>query len=526
MPSLSGVSVEPTLGKRGSAPRSPRLALPRLSSVRATPLGLCRLTLWSFLALLISTTLADADLWGHLRFGLDILEAKALHTSDPYSFTSDRLWINHEWLSELLMALAYRALGPAGLGLLKLSAIAVVFAVLWSVARDAQARPLARDLFVGLALFVTYSRTQVVRPQLFSVALFFFLLHLLRQVDKGHIRALFFVPPCFALWANFHGAWIVGLAALGTWILGDTWMKRDYRRASLLAVVGALSVVATLANPYGVGLWQFVAETVRPARPDISDWKPLWQLPPGILFIESLLPAAAIAAFWRMRTTVPWQPAPRDLAVVLLLAVATFRVGRVDAFFQAALAVAMAPALLAWFAGVEDGARASLRRASLAVGLFAIALAIYVVVHVIDNVRVVRVEGRWVPDRTAALLLRDARPGARVLTWFDWGEYALWQLSPAGIRVSMDGRRETVYSERMTSEHMRFYAGDPAMIDLPERIGADHIWLPSRLTIIEPLERRGWTKVLDTGKSVVLSRNATPIPVRPIPDGPNVFPWP
>ena len=114
MPSLSGVTVERTLTKRDSAARSPRLALPRLTSIRATPLDVCRVTLWSFLALLVSTTIADADLWGHLRSGLDILSAKALHVSDPYSFTSDRPWMNHEWLSELLMAVAYRALGPAG----------------------------------------------------------------------------------------------------------------------------------------------------------------------------------------------------------------------------------------------------------------------------------------------------------------------------------------------------------------------------------------------------------------------------
>ena len=36
-------------------------------------------------------TVADNDLWGHIRFGNDILQARSLPELDPYSFTSDRL---------------------------------------------------------------------------------------------------------------------------------------------------------------------------------------------------------------------------------------------------------------------------------------------------------------------------------------------------------------------------------------------------------------------------------------------------
>src|SRR5690242_11259996 len=73
--------------------------------------------LLSFAAAII--TRADADLWGHLRFGLDIIRDRRLSSIDPYSFTQDRAWINHEWLSEVQMAWAYRAGGVAGLLALK-----------------------------------------------------------------------------------------------------------------------------------------------------------------------------------------------------------------------------------------------------------------------------------------------------------------------------------------------------------------------------------------------------------------------
>ena len=62
----------------------------------ATPATFLRVTIWTFVAVLVTTTLADPDLWGHLRFGLDMIESRALHTVDPYSFTADRPWINHD----------------------------------------------------------------------------------------------------------------------------------------------------------------------------------------------------------------------------------------------------------------------------------------------------------------------------------------------------------------------------------------------------------------------------------------------
>src|SRR5207249_6485863 len=50
----------------------------RLLSVAALLEILCFLTI----------TFVDADLWGHLTFGRDIVRQGWVHTSDPYSFTS------------------------------------------------------------------------------------------------------------------------------------------------------------------------------------------------------------------------------------------------------------------------------------------------------------------------------------------------------------------------------------------------------------------------------------------------------
>src|SRR5579872_4349171 len=74
---------------------------------------------------------ADADLWGHLRFGLESLSSGKLATTDPYSYTAaGAVWTNHEWLSELALAMSYRMADVYGLILLRTILLLVTFAAL------------------------------------------------------------------------------------------------------------------------------------------------------------------------------------------------------------------------------------------------------------------------------------------------------------------------------------------------------------------------------------------------------------
>src|SRR5262245_29836585 len=99
-----------------------------------------RLAALAIAAVVCVRTNADPDLWGHVRFGLDTLDTGGLTALDPYSFTQDVSWINHEWLAELVQALAYRAGGPYGLMVMKAVILSGVFALLWLAARRAEER--------------------------------------------------------------------------------------------------------------------------------------------------------------------------------------------------------------------------------------------------------------------------------------------------------------------------------------------------------------------------------------------------
>jgi hypothetical protein len=61
------------------------------------------------------------------------------------------------------------------------------------------------------------------------------------------------------------------------------------------------------------------------------------------------------------------------------------------------------------------------------------------------------------PARAVAVMKKAGVRG-NVATFFDWGEYVIWHLGP-NIRVSVDGRRETVYSPESYKQSLQFLYG-------------------------------------------------------------------
>ena len=260
------------------------------------------------------------------------------------------------------------------------------------------------------------------------------------------IDACSWCRPVSSSGSTSTGRWILGLACWGCWLLGAAWSTPHRRR--LLISLGIATLLATLVNPYGVGIWRFLGETVRPARHDITDWKPLLQLPVGIIVLNLVLPAIALCACVARRARVPLS----HVAIIGLLAFGTWRVGRVDAFLQAAIGLLLAPQILSGFAALRSRLQSPiwLRPAPFGRALLGAATVAALTVGLM-NIRTIDLQGAWLPDEYGTESVRRACSGARLLTWFDWGEYAIWHLAADGVRVSMDGRRETIYSSRRCS---------------------------------------------------------------------------
>jgi len=453
-------------------------------------------------------TPADADLWGHLTFGRDIVSTGHIVQVDRYSFTSDRPWVNHEWLAEVTMAQSYRLAGPAGLVGLKAVVIAALMLLVWRHVRRLRPPPAVAIALMTIAFLGTFWRTHTVRPQLFSVLFFAILLIAMVRFDEGRRRRILAVPLLMAVWVNVHGGWIVGLAVLGLWTAArifDT--RRDLSPAHrlMLAAVGLLAVGATLINPYGIEMWTFLSGTVRLGRDDIEEWGSILTHPVALGVPWLLMLSAAVFAAWRS----PQLRRYDYLTIVGLFGLASFRVSRLDAFFGLTVVILLTPGLVGALRTVSSAPRRAsppLSAGVLAITIVTIGLMLLPAAPLLSRYAAcLPIDGPWVPEPDAARFITDNRLTGRMVTWFDWGQYAIWHFGP-GLRVSMDGRRETIYSEQTIHAHRRFYAADDTALPYLRTLDPDYIWVPRRVPIANRLADAGWTAVFSGPISMVFAR--------------------
>lgn len=447
-------------------------------------------------------TRTDVDIWGHVRFGLDILDAGAIHETDPYSFTSGRPWINHEWLSEVVFASAWRMWGTTGLILVKLACAFGALALVSGVLKERGISGHPRVMLLGVTLVGILPRIAQVRPQLFSVVLFAALLRVFVRSEVRGTTALLWTIPIVALWTNVHGGWIVGLGAVGLWCAGEAFVRRaDRARAAFVLACAAAAAVATLLNPYGVGLWQFMLETVRFGREAIGEWGPVWGDRTTIIVwgVFALLLVAALR-----RTS--WPRNPATVIIPIAWGIAALRVSRLDAFFALSVIGLLAEPMSSLFRG-RSREREPAPRAWQA-GALALALAAMLAVPM--SRRAFTCIGfltpRW-PEPQVIEFMHQRQLSGRVVTYFDWGEYGIWHMPP-GLKVSMDGRRETVYTDRTITGHLRLYLGTDEGLAYLQELDADYVWLPRWSPAVPSLTQRGWAAIFEGPRSTVLSRPA------------------
>lgn len=462
-----------------------------------------RVALWTVLVAVIVFTRTDPDLWGHVRFGLDILRDRVLPAGDPYSFTSDLAWTNHEWAAETLFAAAFSILGPSGLVLVKLAVMGGTLLLVNAVLRvDGVRSARRRDWLSALTVVLTVQQTHHVRPQIFSLALFALVLSvLIVAAVRRRQMWLLAVPVVFGIWASFHGGWIVGGGVLVLWMIGTTLTNAQGRRdAAVLVGVGVASLAATLLNPYGFGLWRFLFETVGVKRAEITEWQPVYALDATVWALWLLTAAVAAGGMIRQRQS----PEPRRIIVVVLLGVASFFVSRLLGFFALGTLMLLGSALMRGAAtdAPHRAATPAARRVGIAIST---AMTVAALTAIAVNVACISIDARNAPEADAVSVLKNAGYGNRLLVWFDWGEYAIWHLSP-GMRVSLDGRRETVYSASMQNRHIRFFFDVPGASDLPREIGADYVWIPAWLPAARRLKTSEWSVLFEGPTSVIFAR--------------------
>jgi hypothetical protein len=392
--------------------------------------------------------LSDGDTFWHIAAGGWILDHHVVPSTDPFSFTfAGRPWVAHEWLSEVVIALAYRAAGWAGVMLLTGLVMMALAAIM--------GRWLVRWLSLLTALVAMVLGLAAVGPSLLARPHFFALpilalwtVELLSARAEDRAPSVWLVP-LMALWANLHGSFAIGFLVAGAFAL-ETGLDFRRWRPGLLAgwaavLIGAL--IATLATPNGVEGLAFPLQllNMKSLPAFIGEWRApdFMKLEPE----ELILLAGLFFLFQRgVRLT-----AARTLLLLGLVHMAFQHVR------HEMLVGVIAPLLLAEplarTMGVVAPKPAPWRLPAPQMALGAGLLLAAIVARLVTSE--VRVDGPSAPITALATVPPDLR-SAPVINDYDFGGYLIFER----VRPFIDGRTD-MYGDAFMTQYDLLERGDP-----------------------------------------------------------------
>jgi len=406
---------------------------------------------------------ADNDLWMHLFSGRLILASGAVPRADEFSYTAaGQPWMDHEWLTQLVFAALFDLLGAPALWLGKLAVALLTVGLVWGPVARRSPSAWVRGPVMVLAL-ATLARGYAIRPQIVTylavAALLAGLDHLVRRTEplaRWPILAL--TGAGFALWANAHGGFIMGLGILGLFVAippgGAPAATPLTMRLSMLATATA----AAALNPYGPQLFGYIVHELQAPHP-LTEWQPVEIGDPAqIPFLVLLAAVIATLPFARLVRRQRWWAAL--LAIVAVMACRNQRHIPLFALCAAAPLADQLDRALAWL-----GQRTSFRfsdAAQMAAAIGILGVALVQIGLLADRI--------WQSAGGVVYLAADYPVGAlrfvrahdlrgNLALPLDWGGYALFYAAPA-TKVSIDGRFATVYPAHVVEDNFAFFRGD------------------------------------------------------------------
>jgi hypothetical protein len=274
------------------------------------------IVLASFALILLLRFPFDPDMWWHLKVGQDLL-AGIFPYRDIYTWSMPAYpWVDHEWLTDVLMYVVQHTFGLVGLGLvfIGVTVSAYMLAARTGALIHQQLSPDAAlsnsaswRLGAVVAIVGVFINLEIIgaRAQMISLLGFSAVTYWIWQYLTGERKSLWIFVPVFWLWANLHGGFTLGLMVVGLTLVSLVAAHRfsALRQTFPLCLTGATgqverirhvalaltgSVAASLINPYTVRIYEEALRTGTDslARSVIDEWRAVdFQSPRGLLLV-------------------------------------------------------------------------------------------------------------------------------------------------------------------------------------------------------------------------------------------------
>jgi len=219
--------------------------------------------------------LGDAGIGWHIRTGQRILKTGEIPRVDPFSSQIQKPWIAWEWLYDVIVGHLEAGAGLNGVVWFTAVMIAAVFASLFRllVMRGTDfLLALALTLLAMAASMIHFLARPHVLTWLFAL-IWFWILDSTESAAHKSNRRLWVLPILMLFWVNVHGGFLLGFVLFGIFWMGSAWtwlrLKESRigesfqkiaagRRVRDLTLLGLLSAVVSLLNPYGWNLHEHI----------------------------------------------------------------------------------------------------------------------------------------------------------------------------------------------------------------------------------------------------------------------------
>lgn len=383
----------------------------------------------------------DGDSWWHLAAGNWMLDHRAVLTRDVFSFTmAGKPWDAQEWLSEILMALAFRLAGWTGLHLLFGLAFGLSAAIVtYYVRARATALPALMIAVIGLSCV---TGGLLARPHILALpALALWTAELLQARQEKRAPRLWLLPVMM-LWANLHGSFAFGLALAAFLALEATLENRAALKS--WAIFFLLSVLAAALTPQLLNglLFPFQLLLMGSIR-NIGEWAPT------SLTILAPFPIALLCLFYVLVTGRLKPPTMRAIILFALIYLALAHM-RHQLLFGI-----VAPMLAA------SSLRFPAEQKPVAVWLAPLAAFSLVVLIVVRSLIPTSRSDDRVSPMAALASVPASLKNQPVLNQYDLGGYLIFQ----GVKVFVDGRTDLYGDEFLAGYDLMMKPDRVALMD-------------------------------------------------------------
>ena len=240
------------------------------------------------------TAKMDPDMWWHLRLGKEIIEKGTFINNLTYT-CSTYTWINHSWLSDVLMYWIENNFGLLALSFIffLIILVGVYFnykTFTYFLKQQSIKETLIKRLFFIVVSFFILTGFLAIRPQIITFVFISILFNRLIRIyyERLSKKDILIFVILFMLWPNLHGGFAIGYALIGLFILAALGKFAIYvfehsngkqfypllKKSKKFIYILLITLPLSLINPFGLDAWKEVLNNLLNSQNSsyISEW--------------------------------------------------------------------------------------------------------------------------------------------------------------------------------------------------------------------------------------------------------------